>query len=934
MIVYAKSGRVINLGRCGDSNATTVMFDLSDWVASYGAGSVSLFYEVNGSKTIEAVATGSIDESKTNFSWLIEKAITDEPGIGRCQLVFKSKDEKVQNVSIWYDTLVMTSIYYDIDYSEDAVDWLDTLAALCASLDGRAGSVETAVDEAQQWARGTKGENQEPVSEGEIGYKDNSKYYAKLASESQTSAAKSEAYLRGLTIKENIVDIGNGGQCRVVKNQDPDTGIETWTFDIPVNAPFKVAKWYKSKKDMDDDLEGDTVKVGEFASISSDLSDPENGKLYVKIEEDSVKKWYFLCDLSGEQGIRGPQGYYPVSATISLDGDISFFLNDGDSTVDPEIPPTEIKVTGDNFVKWVKARKDEIEVAKTDTETARDKARQWAVGNTETAGEPSDTNNSSYYASKSKLSANDSEAYAVGTVGDTAVKEGERGYQNNSLYWSEQSAESASVSSLQAQNAASSADESEAWAIGTTDETATQYQNNSKWYSEQSKNSSDLASQSVTNAKTQADLSSQYARGQKMDGTAVTSDEAGYNDNASYYKDGANTQRLAAEGWAVGAQDGTPVTSGTYYNDNAKFYKEKASESANAAAFSATAASGSAASALEYEKEIEGILTQAKTVQSEINTTKTTIDETAKNVETSASDAATSASKAQTAESNAKSAQTQVENEITTAKGYKEAAAASATEAGTQATNAEASATNASNSADAAAQSQTKANEFSNTSATSATLSQSWAIGPGGDATIVPSNVNNSKYWAEQAKASYNSISGVKAIANTLAAGSSATAKWEYSSSETTLTLGIPTGPQGPKGDKGDTGAQGATGASGPQGDQGPKGDTGATGPQGPKGDTGATGSQGEQGIQGEKGEKGDIFVPTVSENGDLSWTLETSPSITPSTQNIKGPQGDKGDKGDTGEQGLRGEQGETGPKGADGTQITIDEANHKVEFS
>ena len=445
MIVYAKSGRVINLGRCGDSNATTVMFDLSDWVASYGAGSVSLFYEVNGSKTIEAVATGSIDESKTNFSWLIEKAITDEPGIGHCQLVFKSKDEKVQNVSIWYDTLVMTSIYYDIDYSEDAVDWLDTLAALCASLDGRAGSVETAVDEAQQWARGTKGENQEPVSEGEIGYKDNSKYYAKLASESQTSAAKSEAYLRGLTIKENIVDIGNGGQCRVVKNQDPDTGIETWTFDIPVNAPFKVAKWYKSKKDMDDDLEGDTVKVGEFASISSDLSDPENGKLYVKIEEDSVKKWYFLCDLSGEQGIRGPQG---------------------------------------------------------------------------------------------------------------------------------------------------------------------------------------------------------------------------------------------------------------------------------------------------------------------------------------------------------------------------------------------------------------------------------------------------------------------------------------------------------PKGDKGDTGAQGATGATGPQGDQGPKGDTGATGPQGPKGDTGATGSQGEQGIQGEKGDKGDIFVPTVSENGDLSWTLETSPSIAPSTQNIKGPQGDKGDKGDTGEQGPQGEQGETGPKGADGTQITIDEANHKVMFS
>ena len=920
MIVYAKSGRVINLGRCGDSNATTVMFDLSDWVASYGAGSVSLFYEVNGSKTIEAVATGSIDESKTNFSWLIEKAITDEPGIGRCQLVFKSKDEKVQNVSIWYDTLVMTSIYYDIDYSEDAVDWLDTLAALCASLDGRAGSVETAVDEAQQWARGTKGESQEPVSEGEIGYKDNSKYYAELANESQTSAAQSEAYLRGLTIKENIV--GSQDECKV--NRDTSTGKEIWTFDIPINSPFRVAKWYLSKEDMDADVESETVKVGEFASISSDLKDPENGKLYVKVEKDGKKQWDFLCDLSGEQGIQGPQGWTVKSVEISDKGKFTFTLNDTTGTT----IPVEDK---DGFYEKIMTAKTDAEAARDNALASKEKAQQWAIGITETASEPSDSNNSSYYANKSKLSANDSEAYAVGTVGGTAVKEGERGYQNNSLYWSEQSAESASTSSLQAQNAASSADESEAWAVGTTDETASQYQNNSKWYSEQSKNSSELANQSVINAKAQADLSSQYARGQKMNGTAVTSDEAGYNDNASYYKDEANAQRLASEGWAVGAQDGTPVTSGTYYNDNAKFYKEKALESANAAASSATAANGSAASALEYEQEIEGILTQAKTVQTEINTTKTAIDETAKNVEKSADDAATSASKAQTAESNAKSAQTKVESEIATAQSYKEDAAASATKAETQATNAETSATNASNSADTAAQSQTKASEFSNASATSATLSQSWAIGPGGDATIVPSDVNNSKYWAEQAKASYNSISGVKAIANTLAAGSSATASWDYSSSQTTLTLGIPTGPQGPKGDKGDTGAQGATGASGPQGDQGPKGDTGAKGDKGEKGDTGATGSQGEQGIQGEKGDtgeqgpqgeqgiqgekgdKGDVFVPTVSESGDLSWTLETSPSTTPSTQNIKGPQGEKGDKG------------------ADGVQVEID--GHTLKF-
>lgn len=79
------------------------------------------------------------------------------------------------------------------------------------------------------------------------------------------------------------------------------------------------------------------------------------------------------------------------------------------------------------------------------------------------------------------------------------------------------------------------------------------------------------------------------------------------------------------------------------------------------------------------------------------------------------------------------------------------------------------------------------------------------------------------------------------------------------------------------KGEKGDTGE---TGATGPQGETGP---TGETGPIGPQGETGAT------------GKSGDTYVPTVSENGDLSWTIETDPTQIPSSINIKGPKGETG---------------------------------------
>ena len=71
------------------------------------------------------------------------------------------------------------------------------------------------------------------------------------------------------------------------------------------------------------------------------------------------------------------------------------------------------------------------------------------------------------------------------------------------------------------------------------------------------------------------------------------------------------------------------------------------------------------------------------------------------------------------------------------------------------------------------------------------------------------------------------------------------------------------------------------------------------------------------------------VFLPSVSEEGVISWTnkagIENPPSV-----NIKGPQGVQGPagaKGDTGErgpqgiQGIQGVQGETGPQGAVGPQ-------------
>lgn len=68
------------------------------------------------------------------------------------------------------------------------------------------------------------------------------------------------------------------------------------------------------------------------------------------------------------------------------------------------------------------------------------------------------------------------------------------------------------------------------------------------------------------------------------------------------------------------------------------------------------------------------------------------------------------------------------------------------------------------------------------------------------------------------------------------------------------------------------------------------------------------------------------VFVPSVSSDGVLSWTNRAG-LANPASVNIKG---DKGDKGDTGAQGIqgvkgdKGDKGDTGATGAPGTAATI----------
>jgi hypothetical protein len=135
----------------------------------------------------------------------------------------------------------------------------------------------------------------------------------------------------------------------------------------------------------------------------------------------------------------------------------------------------------------------------------------------------------------------------------------------------------------------------EAWARGTKNgqavpSTAEQYHNNAKYYSEQIQEVSDEAES--------------WAVG-KRGGQDVPSTDPAYHNNSKYYANqsgthatnsansaassansatNSGTQALKSEGYAVGTQNGSAVSSGTYFHNNSKYYSEQAAASAEQAA--------------------------------------------------------------------------------------------------------------------------------------------------------------------------------------------------------------------------------------------------------------------------------------------------------------------------------------------------------------
>lgn len=190
--VFATPGKIIHLGRAGENFATTVKFDVSEWLEEFGTGGrFDLFVQQNGigyyvvqNSLIVQPGSGTGQE-ENYFQWKINNSITSIVGIGKCELQYIIDEVVVK--SLIYDIIVTNSL--DVEAAGEVPDPIESWLVEVSQKTQEIEAAALYADTAERYAKGTSnGVEVQENDEDPTGWHDNSKYYKELAESAKTAA--------------------------------------------------------------------------------------------------------------------------------------------------------------------------------------------------------------------------------------------------------------------------------------------------------------------------------------------------------------------------------------------------------------------------------------------------------------------------------------------------------------------------------------------------------------------------------------------------------------------------------------------------------------------------------------------------------------------------------------------------------------------------
>lgn len=224
------------LGRRGENEATEVVFDVSQLIATYGEGTAQLAAKLPNSSTPYPV---SITQDGNTVTWIVTNADTQTVGNGACELFWYVGDTLAKSV-VW-TTVILKDIGDVGDTPPDPYEtWLETLTELAATTTanardaaesaGDAEDAQTAAEAAQAAAETAQGLAEDA--------RDSAGQYASNAAQSEDDAAASatlaESWAVGGTDTRSGEDTNNAKFYSEVAQQGAEESGYAW-FDVREN---------------------------------------------------------------------------------------------------------------------------------------------------------------------------------------------------------------------------------------------------------------------------------------------------------------------------------------------------------------------------------------------------------------------------------------------------------------------------------------------------------------------------------------------------------------------------------------------------------------------------------------------------------------------------------------------------------------------------
>ena len=145
-VVNVIPGQIIPLGRVGENKVTKVVFDFSEWVATYGEGTIALFHQ-RQCDVVPYPVTITVANNKA--SWVVSSGDTACVGTGRCELMYYS-NELVAKSEVWKTDTEQVLV----EATKDPPDvWEDYTRPVIEAAESAADSAARAADSASKYPK-------------------------------------------------------------------------------------------------------------------------------------------------------------------------------------------------------------------------------------------------------------------------------------------------------------------------------------------------------------------------------------------------------------------------------------------------------------------------------------------------------------------------------------------------------------------------------------------------------------------------------------------------------------------------------------------------------------------------------------------------------------------------------------------------------------